>query len=201
MRLIVFLNFRTNNTTSESIQYLPLYRLKGDSIRCDTEGCLNLDCRVGHYYMFYLNKGANKTGVVFEYRNANVNQVGLTISKIPKLKIGSQSMTVTMLVKLMTCDDIDVIQNNHCELSITTDKTIKRYLLNSWRELRGFYTEEPAKGNSKFFTSLGSDGKEQGKGIYCVDCMEENYPQHHRDAIIGLDGFAEFGSSKASKRI
>ena len=180
----------------ESFDYLPLYRIRGDSIQCDTKECLSLDARVGHYYMFYINTGETKTGILFEYRNATINSAGLSLSNMPRLRIGSARMTVKILVKMMTSDDINVIRNDHCELSITADKSIKRFVINTWRKLRGFYTQEPTLNNSNLDRkSELQPNLKQGNGFYCLDCMEQKYPLPFRNTTMNLDGFASFTKS------
>ena len=120
-------------------------------------------------------------------------QKGLALTKIPTLKIGSQSMTVTLLVKLMTCDDINVIQKDHAELSITNVSSIYRSLLIWWRQWWGYYTQESELKECKLSANLTTEEK-QGKGIFCVDCMKAKNSQHHNNAVLGFEGFAEFCS-------
>ena len=187
-------NYRGKDTF-DSIEYLPLYRIRGDTIKCDSKDCLKIDARVGHYYVFYILKAEDKVGIVFEFRNASVMKKGLALTKIPTLKIGSQSMTVTLLVKLMTCDDINVIQKDHAELSITNVKSIQRSLINWWRRRWGDYTQKSELKECKLSANLANDAKE-GKGVFCVDCMKAKYPQHYDNAATGFDGFAEFSSKK-----
>ena len=175
------------------MEYLPLYRIRGDSIECDTKDCLKLDARVGHYYVFYILRDEDKVGIIFEFRMKKVMKKGLALTKMPTLKIGSESMVVTNLVKLLTCDDINVIQRDHAELSITNVTSIYRSLLNWWRKRWGNYTQESELKECKLSANLATEEK-QGKGVFCVSCMKEKYPRHHKNAITGFEGFSVFSS-------
>ena len=66
-------------TLFDSLEYLPLHRIKGGVLKCDK--CdLKVDSRVAHLYLFYIMEGVDKVGVVFEYSSACVNQLGLGLS-------------------------------------------------------------------------------------------------------------------------
>ena len=157
---------------------------------------LQLDFTVGHFYAFYILEGNEKTAIIFEYRNASATQKKLSISKIPTLMIGSLSMTVNLLVKLMTCDDIEVLQRDHREMKIKADNGKKRMVLNWWRNQRGHYTKKPELNESKLLAKLRLNSElpldKRGDGVYCPACMSKRNEQNYRNAKHQFKGFAEF---------
>ena len=114
--------------------------------KCDVK----VDSRVAHLYLFYIMEGVDKVGVVFEYSSACVNQLGLGLSlRGPTVKAGSQSMTLQLLIKFMTVDHIQTVKDSHPDLKIKTDKSITRGILNRYRKIRGFYTQDSEMEDSR----------------------------------------------------
>ena len=160
--------------------------------KCD----LKVDSRVAHLYLFYILEGGDKVGVVFEYSSACVNQLGLGLSlRGPTVKAGSQSMTLQLLIKFMTVDHIQTVKDSHPDLKIKTDKSITRGILNRYRKIRGFYTQDSEMDDSrtlKKWLDNVSLGAKRGDGVFCVGCMKIKHGKQHDDAVHQFKGWAEF---------
>ena len=183
------------NTVFDSLEYLPLYRIKGNMMRCDSCN-LRLDFTVGHFFVFYILEKDDKIAIIFEYRNASVMQKGLSISKMPSFKIGSASMTLNLLVKFLTRDNVQVLQHDHRHLLIKADNGVKRKVLNWWRKNRGHVTKKSELNESKLLTKLRSNDElpldKHGDGVYCTRCMKKRSKQHFQNAYLQFFHFAEF---------
>ena len=198
-----FFKFRSK-TTMESLEYLPLYRIRGDVISCCNSDCgLSLDAYVGHFYLFYILQGENKVGLIFQYRKVGISQTSFSMSKVPGFKVGSQSMTLNLIVSFMTRDGIDVLKRDHdglesrAKLEIDLDQSIKRKLAIWWRQKRGFHTgHDKVKSCTKPLEPLSSHEEKSENtpsfGILCNKCMEEKYNKHFRNARKQFDGYASF---------
>ena len=187
----------------DSLKYLPLYRIKGDTMQCD-QCKLKLDFRFGHYYCFYILDGDDMVGLIFEHSFRTANQTGLSL--------GFGKREVALLVKFMTIDPIEVLQNDHEELTITADKSLTRKVINWWRKKRGLYTEKSELNEATHRTrELLYEGRQgavymelknnldmdKGDGVYCTSCMKARHPSQHRNAVQQLKGYAEFITSES----
>ena len=121
-------------------------------------------------------------------------QKGIKLTKIPTVNMESQNMTVTLLIKFLTCDDVNVLKHDHPEMTIKIENSIKRTVLNWWRKKKGSYTQETELGDAKFYADLEDEHKKKGKGIFCNACMEIKHEQNYLDARMTFDGFAEFST-------
>ena len=170
------------------MNYMPLYRVKGDAVSCCNPSCnLTLDFRAGHFYLYYILEDENKVGCIFQHRKVTTNQVSLSISQLPKLTMGATNIPLNLVINFMTCDDVEVLRNNHCELVIEPDESINRKLRIWLRKKRGFYTK-PKQEEIKI---KGFDDR-RGSGIYCINCMENVHNNQYRNAQAQFQGYAEF---------
>ena len=178
------------------MEYLPLYRLKGGIMKCT--GCsLKLDFRIGQFCLFYILEDEDRVGVIYEYSAISKSQIGVSLNptKLPTFKYGSQTTTIGLLIKFMTIDHVQSIKADNPNLEIKAEKSVKRNVLNWYRKQRGQYTQESELLESalldKWLNELDSNTS-KGDGIYCVICMREKHPEHHRNVKHQFKGYAQF---------
>lgn len=178
------------------MEYLPLYRLKGGIMKCI--GCgLKLDFRIGQFCLFYILEDEDRVGVIFEYAAISKSQIGVSLNptKLPTFKYGSQTTTIGLLIKFMTIDHVQIIKEGYPKLEIKAEKSVKRDVLNWYRKQRGHYTQESELSESallnKWLSQLDVTST-KGDGIYCVNCMKEKHPEHHRNVKHQFKGYAQF---------
>ena len=181
-------------TPLDSMQYLPLYRLKGGIMKC-LECNLKLDFRIGQFCLFYILEDEDKVGVIFEYSAMSSSQAGVSLNptKLPTFKYGSQQMTVGLLIKFMTIDNVQSIKASYPNLEVKAETSVKRNVLNWYRKQRGQYTQESELLESALLDKWANEldlNSKKGDGIYCVNCMKEKHPEHHRNVRHQFKGYA-----------
>ena len=154
---------------------------------CNSECNLTLDFRSGHFYLYYILNDEKKVGCIFQYRKITTKQASLAISQIPTLSMGATNIPLNLIINFMTCDEVDILKNNHRELVIEADESINRKLRIWLRQKRGLYTKPKPEENK----IKGFDDR-KGKGIFCVNCMEHNHNEHYLNAHSQFQGYAEF---------
>ena len=117
------------------MQYLPLYRLKGGIMKC-LECSLKMDFRIGQFCLFYILEDQDKVGVIFEYSAMSSSQAGVSLNptKLPTFKYGAQQMTVGLLIKFMTIDNVQSIKASYPNLEVKAETSVKRNVLNWYRK-------------------------------------------------------------------
>ena len=190
------------------MEYLPLYRIKGGTLKCEGENCeLIVDTNVAHLYLFYIFEGNNEVGIIFEYHATSTESVsagtgpnkstGIGIG--PVMSFGRSTTIQCLLIKMMTIDPVQGVkcqlQVQNPNLTISADNSIKRRLLNWHRRHQGLYTKES--------TLLEDDENlarwirdywtiKQNDGIFCVQCMKNKHGNHYKNAEFQFNGWAKF---------
>ena len=177
------------------MQYLPLYRLKGGIMKC-LECSLKMDFRIGQFCLFYILEDQDKVGVIFEYSAMSSSQAGVSLNptKLPTFKYGSQQMTVGLLIKFMTIDNVQSIKASYPNLEVKAETSVKRNVLNWYRKQRGQYTQESELLESALLDKWANEldlNSKKGDGIYCVSCMKRRHPEHHRNVRHQFKGYAQ----------
>ena len=95
----------------------------------------------------------------------------------------------------MTIDHVQSIKSGNPNLEIKAEKSVKRNVLNWYRKQRGQYTQESELLESalldKWLNEVDSNSA-KGDGIFCVNCMKEKHPEHHRNVKHQFKGYAQF---------
>ena len=178
------------------MQYLPLYRIKGGIMKC-LKCNLKMDVRIGQFCLFYILEDEDKVGVIFEYSAMSKSEAGVSFNptKLPTFKYGSQQMTIGLLIKFMTIVNVQSIKASYPNLEIKAETSVKRNVLNWYRKQRGQYTQESELLESalldKWVNEMDLNSTKED-GIYCVNCMKEKHPEHHRNVRHQFKGYAQF---------
>ena len=178
------------------MEYLPLYRIKGGTLKCDGEKCRRImDTNVAHLYLFYILEGDNKVGIIFEYHATSTESVAATscpnpyspVGVCPVISTGKSTTTHSLLIKMMTIDPVQVVKDFHRSLIISADDSFKRRALNWYRRHQRLYTKE-----SEPIRNLDDTRIETNDGIFCVPCMKNKHGNHYENVVFQFNGWAQF---------
>ena len=184
------------------MEYLPLYRIKGGTLKCEGEKCTHLiDANVAHLYLFYILDGENEVGIIFEYHATSTESFsgGFTSNPCyvgPAINAGTSITTQSLDIKMMTIDPVQVVKDFHPNLIIRAETSFKRSLLNWYRKRQGLYTRGSELYGHDYYRNveiyLGNIWtRQENYGILCVQCMRLGHENHYKNAVLQFNGWAK----------